>query len=280
MRRLSLGLYGTIYNHAASGTREEDRGIPSPFLLLLAFHKRLILGVESAHFGAVFGMLAESLLKFGYLHFVLHLADKLILLYLSGFLKEILLHGYHLDALKPYAVHLGNGRKFIHRLVYRGKKWRAMTDLVKAGKVRAIGLSNFYEEHIETCIRETGYVPQLDQLEYSPWLQERKLHDYHNKNDIRFQSWSPLARGKILDEPLLVKLGEKYGKSPAQIVLRWNLQNDVIIIPRSTKKERIKENMEIFDFEISQEDMELINGMEKGLRIGFDANEYHRDAVM
>ena len=198
-------------------------------------------------------------------------------------------HGYDrtMEAFKASCERLGTDyldMYLIHWPCPDAKKytesWRAMVDLVKAGKIRAIGVSNFYKEHIEACIRETGYVPQLDQLEYSPWLQERELHEYLKENNIQMQSWSPLVRGKILDEPILVSLGEKYGKSPAQIVLRWNLQNGVIIIPRSSKKERVKENMELFDFEISPEDMELINGMQNGFRNGFDANEYHRDAVM
>ena len=156
--------------------------------------------------------------------------------------------------------------------------WKAMIDLQKQGKIRAIGVSNFYNEHLEKLIEETGVIPEVNQIEYHPWLQEEALIQYMREKQIQPESWSPLVRKKILQEPVLLQLAEKYHKSSAQIVLRWNIQNGVIIIPRSSNLSRVKENMDIFDFSLSEDDMELIHGMQNGYRNGFDSNEYHFDA--
>lgn len=156
--------------------------------------------------------------------------------------------------------------------------WKAMIELQEKGKIRAIGVSNFYIEHIERLIKETGVIPEVNQIEYHPWLQEETLIRYMKEKQIQAESWSPLVRGKILQEPILLQLAEKYHKTAAQIVLRWNIQNDIIIIPRSSNLSRVKENMDIFDFSLTESDMDLINSMQNGYRNGFNSNEYNFDA--
>lgn len=157
--------------------------------------------------------------------------------------------------------------------------WKAMIDLYKEGRIRAIGVSNFYEEHIQKLINETGFTPALDQLEYHPWLQEKKLHKFLKNNRIQLESWSPLVRGKIFEDITLKEIAKKHKKTVSQIVLRWNIQNNVIIIPRSKNVEHIKENMDIFDFELDDKDMDRISNIDINYRNGFDSNEYHQDAV-
>ena len=140
--------------------------------------------------------------------------------------------------------------------------WRAFEELYEAKKVRAIGLSNFLLHHIDTLMETARIAPMLNQLEIHPGYNQSDIVDYCKKNDIVVESWGPLARGKLmLEEGLLKDLSEKYGKSPAQIALRWNYQQGLLPLPRSVTPKRIKENIEIFDFELEEEDMQKIYEM-------------------
>ncbi len=139
--------------------------------------------------------------------------------------------------------------------------WRALTELYEAGKVRAIGVSNFLPYHLESLMK-TRVKPMVNQIEYHPGENKQETVEYCQKNGVLVQAWSPLGRTRILEHELLKEIAAKYEKSVAQICIRWALQNGVLPLPKSTTPSRIKENLEVFDFEISKEDMERITGME------------------
>ncbi|MQS75697.1 aldo/keto reductase [Companilactobacillus halodurans] len=155
--------------------------------------------------------------------------------------------------------------------------WRAMEDLYKAGKIRAIGVSNFKAHHIEQLMKNATIAPMVDQIETHPYLQETDLHEYLQSKNIAHESWSPLGAGlnKVIDNPVIKELADKYQKSPAQIVLRWHIQRGEIIIPKSTHEERIKENIDIFDyhFDLTPEDMNKIAELDSDQRVGADPDD-------
>jgi len=148
--------------------------------------------------------------------------------------------------------------------------WKALEKLYKDGLVKAIGVSNFKVHHLQDILKVCEIKPMVNQVEYHPHLQQKDLHAYCREHGIQLQAWSPLMQGKAFEEPLLIELGEKYGRTPAQIVLRWDLQNEVVTIPKSVKESRIIENANVFDFELSEEDMERISALDKAGRIGPD----------
>lgn len=151
--------------------------------------------------------------------------------------------------------------------------WKALEKLYKEGYVRAIGVSNFHIHHLEELIGVCEVKPMVNQVEYHPLLTQQELRQYCKSQRIQLEAWRPLMKGN-LDHPTLLQLGEKYQKSPAQIVLRWDLQNDVVTIPKSVNKQRIAENASIFDFELSAEDMEKINRMNRNERFGADPDDF------
>lgn len=140
--------------------------------------------------------------------------------------------------------------------------WRAMTELYKEGKIKAIGVSNFHVHHLEALMR-TEVKPMVNQLEYHPGEMQEETVEYCKEHGILVEAWSPLGRGRIFENELLLQVAEKYGKTLPQICLRWELQNGIIPLPKTMSEKRMKENLDIFDFEISKEDMEVLNTMEK-----------------
>jgi len=146
--------------------------------------------------------------------------------------------------------------------------WRALEDLYEEGRVRAIGVSNFMQHHLDDIIQSAKVMPMVNQVEFHPHLIQQDLIDFCKKNKIQYEAWSPLMQGKVFDIDLFHELSEKYNKSIAQIVIRWDLQKGVVTIPKSVHKERIEANADIFDFEISQEDMERIEQLNCDGRIG------------
>lgn len=150
--------------------------------------------------------------------------------------------------------------------------WKEFEKLQAEGLVRSIGVSNFTVETLDELKKQSTVVPAVNQIELHPYLPQRHLRDYAATNGIQIESWRPIGGGQssLLDEPLLKSLGERYGKSPAQIVLRWHLQHDLVVIPKSTHEERIRQNFDVFDFELSSEDMRAIDGLENGQRLGPD----------
>ncbi|WP_152394414.1 aldo/keto reductase [Paenibacillus guangzhouensis] len=148
--------------------------------------------------------------------------------------------------------------------------WRALEKLYNDGLVRAIGVSNFHIHHLKDIFEVSGIVPVVNQVEYHPLLAQRELHAFCSSHNIVLEAWSPLMQGKLLDDKTLTEIAAKYGKSVAQVILRWDLQNGVITIPKSVNPARIAENGDIFDFELSHEDMERIQSMNKEQRVGPD----------
>lgn len=136
--------------------------------------------------------------------------------------------------------------------------WRAFEELYESGKVRAIGVCNFKEGHLEELKESAKIMPMVNQMEVHPFNTRKKLREYCKVNNIQMVAWSPISRGRVLTNELLIKLSEKYSKTITQIVLKWHIQNGVVPIPKSSNEGRIKENFEVFDFEIAKEDMELI----------------------
>lgn len=142
--------------------------------------------------------------------------------------------------------------------------WRAMEKLYKEGYVRAIGVSNFQVHHLEELIHSFEINPMVNQVEFHPYLTQKDIHTFCVESGIQMEAWSPLMRGgALLQEPLLVELGEKYNKTPAQIILRWDLQKGVVTIPKSVHEHRIRENADIFDFHLENDEIERINGLHR-----------------
>ncbi|SDE02749.1 Aldo/keto reductase [Paenibacillus sp. UNCCL117] len=152
--------------------------------------------------------------------------------------------------------------------------WKALIKLHQEGYVRAIGVSNFHPHHLRDIIEDSGVVPTVDQVELHPLLQQRELRQYCAEHQIRLEAWSPLMQGN-LDLPLLQELAAKYGKSPAQIILRWDLQQGVVVIPKSVTTSRIRENADIFDFQLSDDDLARLDQLNENKRFGADPDNFN-----
>uniref|UniRef100_A0A3Q3X9J6 NADP-dependent oxidoreductase domain-containing protein n=1 Tax=Mola mola TaxID=94237 RepID=A0A3Q3X9J6_MOLML len=153
----------------------------------------------------------------------------------------------------------------------RAESWRALEELYEEGLCRSIGVSNFKIHHLEQLKEDCSVVPHVNQVEYHPYQLPNKLIEYCRKEDIAFQGYSPLAKGQTLSNPTINELAHKYGRTPAQICIRWSIQNGAITIPKSTKKERIVENYQvIFGFSLEEEDMENINKLHDGRHVSWD----------
>lgn len=160
------------------------------------------------------------------------------------------LNRLQMDYLDLYLIHQPFGD--IHG------SWRAMEELYKAGKIRAIGISNFQPDRVMDIITFNEVVPAVNQIETHPFNQQTEAHQFLKENNVQIESWGPFAEGKnnLFQNEVLLTIAEKHSKSVAQVVLRWLIQRGVVAIPKSVKKERIRENFNIFDFELSPEDME------------------------
>jgi 2,5-diketo-D-gluconate reductase A len=153
--------------------------------------------------------------------------------------------------------------------------WRALERLQADGRVRSIGVSNFEVSYLQRLLDECQVVPAVNQVELHPQLSQASLRRFHDVHDIVTEAWSPLARGALLAKPPIVGLAEKYAKTPAQLILRWHLQLGNVVIPKSVTPARMRENLSIFDFEIADDDMAEITGMDTGTRIGPDPATFH-----
>lgn len=153
--------------------------------------------------------------------------------------------------------------------------WRALERLHREGRIRAIGVSNFQIHHLEDLMTEATVVPAVNQIELHPLLNQQELRDYCSKHKIQVEAWSPLGQGHLLEHPLLQEIGAKYGKSPAQVILRWDLQNGIVTIPKSVTPQRIRENADLFDFELTPEDIQQINGLNENKRFGSDPDNFN-----
>ncbi|BBW97359.1 aldo/keto reductase [Geobacillus sp. FSL W8-0032] len=153
--------------------------------------------------------------------------------------------------------------------------YKALEKLYKDGYVRAIGVSNFQIHHLQDVLADCEIKPMVNQVEYHPRLTQKELHAFCRENGIQLEAWSPLMRGEILNEPTIVEIGKKYGKTPAQVVLRWDLQNGVVTIPKSVTPARIKENADLFDFSLTDEEMKRIDALNANKRIGPDPDNFN-----
>jgi methylglyoxal/glyoxal reductase len=168
-----------------------------------------------------------------------------------------------LDYLDLYLIHWPGKDKY-------KDTWKALEKLYKDGRVRAIGVSNFQIHHLKDLMSEAEVKPMVNQVEYHPHLTQKELLDFCQQEGIQLEAWSPLKQGELLSDPTINEIAEKYQKSPAQIILRWDLQNKVVTIPKSIKEQRIIENANIFDFKLTTEDMAKIDALNKNERIGAD----------
>ncbi|MCA0756842.1 aldo/keto reductase [Paenibacillus sp. N4] len=172
-----------------------------------------------------------------------------------------------LDYLDLYLVHWPVQGKY-------KEAWRALEKLYAEGKVKAIGVSNFQIHHLQDLMEDARVKPAVNQVELHPRLSQQELRDYCKKQGIQIEAWSPLMQGQLLDEPLLQEIAAKHGRTVAQVILRWDLQHGIVTIPKSTKEHRIRENADVFGFELTPEDMARIDGLNRNLRIGPDPDHF------
>jgi 2,5-diketo-D-gluconate reductase A len=153
--------------------------------------------------------------------------------------------------------------------------WEALLELQQEGLARAVGVSNFQVPHLERIIEATGVSPAINQIELHPWLQQAPLRAFGAEQRITTEAWSPLAQGGArLEDPVLTAIAEAYGKTVAQVILRWQLQLGNVVIPKSATPARIRQNAELFDFALGVADMDAIAGLDAGDRIGFDPDTF------
>ncbi len=147
--------------------------------------------------------------------------------------------------------------------------WKAMIQLLNEGKTRAIGVSNFEVFHLQEIFQNFDVIPSVNQVEFHPFLFQEKLLEFCKNSNIQLEAYSPLTRGQRLNHPTLVGLAKKYGKSSAQILIRWNLQHGLVVIPKSIHENRIRENIQVFDFQLEETDMKLLNSLNEDLHTIF-----------
>ena len=168
-----------------------------------------------------------------------------------------------LDYVDLYLVHWPIKDKYV-------SIWKDMERIAATDKVRAVGVSNYQENHLKEILDLRSLVPAVNQIELHPYLSQNELVEFCTQHNIKIESWSPLCANKnnLLDEQILKDLAEKYSKTPAQIILRWNIERGLIVIPKSSNPGRQKENIDLFDFSLTAEDIEKVNSLNKDLRVG------------
>jgi 2,5-diketo-D-gluconate reductase A len=142
--------------------------------------------------------------------------------------------------------------------------WRTLEEFRDDGRARSIGVSNFQVEHLERLAAETDVVPAVNQIELHPYLLNEEVRAYGESHGIATEAWSPIAKGQVLDDPAIAEIAERLGRTPAQVVLRWHIQRGSIVFPKSTTPERIRENFELFDFQLEPGDVERIESLDRG----------------
>ena len=154
--------------------------------------------------------------------------------------------------------------------------WKAIEQLYENKMVRAIGVCNFHQSHFELLKTRANIKPMINQIEIHPYLVQKELIEYLNKEQIAIEAWSPLARGRVVEEPLLINIGQKYQKSSSQVTLRWHVQKDLIVIPKSVNPLRIAENMQILDFELTDTEMQQIDSLNEDFRTGPNPDDVYQ----
>ena len=153
--------------------------------------------------------------------------------------------------------------------------WKAMQEISESGRVKAIGVSNFQETHLQRLFDETSIVPAVNQIEVHPYLVQDSLRAFGAAHGIVTEAWSPIAKGKVLADEVIVSIAEKVDKSPAQVTLRWHIQRGDIVFPKSVTRSRVEENFAIFDFELSDDDMRSITELDRHERTGPDPDTFN-----
>jgi len=180
---------------------------------------------------------------------------------------ETSLNKLGLDYLDLYLIHWPVEGKY-------KDAWRAIEKLYKDGRIKSIGVSNFQIHHLEDLMKDAEIKPMVNQVEYHPRLTQKELKAYCKEHGIQLEAWSPLMQGQLLDNPDLLEIADKYNKSTAQVILRWDLQSGIVTIPKSTKEHRIVENASVFDFKLSAEDMKRIDDLNQNHRVGPDPDNF------
>jgi 2,5-diketo-D-gluconate reductase A len=153
--------------------------------------------------------------------------------------------------------------------------WKAMEEIYRSGRAKSIGVSNFQEHHLRRLFGETEVTPVVNQIEVHPYLAQDGLRSFNADHEIITEAWSPIAQGKVLDDPTITRIAEKHGKTPAQVTLRWHVQRGDIVFPKSVTRSRIQENIDVFDFELDGTDMGDITGLNRDERTGPDPDTFN-----
>lgn len=173
-----------------------------------------------------------------------------------------------LDYVDLYLIHWPVAGKY-------KQTWKVLEKLFKEGRIRAIGVSNFKEHHLDDLMADAEIKPMVNQVELHPLLSQPELRDYCKKHGIQIEAWAPLGQGRLLDNPVLQEIASSHNKSIAQVILRWDIQNEIVTIPKSIREKRIIENANIFDFHLNEKDMEKINALNENKRFGADPDNFN-----
>lgn len=172
------------------------------------------------------------------------------------------------DYVDLYLIHWPKGDLSI-------ETWKALEEIYASGRAKAIGVSNFLVHQLQDLLPHCKVVPAVNQVEFHPYLQQPPLQAFCREKGIQPEAWSPIMKGRVNDIPVLQALAARYGKTPVQITLRWELQKQIVTIPKSVKADRILSNAEVFDFELTQEDMDRIDRLDKHQRVGADPDNFN-----
>ncbi|WP_419884097.1 aldo/keto reductase [Peribacillus sp. B-H-3] len=172
-----------------------------------------------------------------------------------------------LEYLDLYLIHWPGKDKYIDT-------WKALEKIYNDGRVKAIGVSNFHIHHLENLMASSEVTPVINQIELHPRLSQEEIREFCKKHDIKVEAWGPLGQGNLLEEPTINHIAEKHGKTPAQILIRWHLQHGIVVIPKSVTPSRIEQNAQVFDFELSMEEMNKIDALNMNERFSKNPDEF------
>lgn len=184
----------------------------------------------------------------------------------EAFYKSLDLMG--LDYLDSYMIHWPAPKKDLYL-----DSWRAMTELRDEGLIISLGVSNFHVHHLQRIYDEFDEYPVVNQVELHPWLVQEPLRIFHKEHGVATQSWSPLARGQLLGEETVVAMANQKGLSPAQLIIRWHIQIGSSVIPKSNSKQRVSDNFDVFDFELTSAEMKNLSSLDRNYRTGVDPED-------